>query len=244
MINILLLGINGSGKGTQAKKLAELLNYHVIGMGDLLREHKEKNTEIGKLATKLDKDGQLMPNSIIIDILREEFNKYKNSVNGFIFDGVVRTREQAKELDLLMFEFNHILIPISLEFNDRETLTNRLLKRGETSNRIEDSNIEVINKRFDVFDKNIESIKDYYNSVTDELVIIDANNDIDYVTYEILSIFNDFDTKEYPELYYNVANFLMNFHYCTDIIKHNLNGTFKQQFHMDYYKTVQQKDLF
>lgn len=162
MKNILLIGHAACGKGTQSKLLEDRLGLHILAMGDILREHKSLGTDIGKMATELDKEGKLMPNETIFMLMKDEILKHKDSCNGFIFDGVVRTLEQAKYLDNLLDELG---LPDIQIFNievDESTIIERAIKRGKTSGRVEDSNVEVIKKRINVFNESTVPALEYY----------------------------------------------------------------------------------
>ena len=152
MINIVLFGPPGSGKGTQAENLIEKFNLKQISTGDLFRFNMKNDTELGKLAKFYIDKGELVPDQVTTDMLREEVQKPTNSA-GFIFDGYPRTANQTEALENIVKEVlnSEISVCLSLVVED-ETLVKRLIKRGETSGRIDDSNEEIIRNR----------IKEYY----------------------------------------------------------------------------------
>lgn len=152
MINIVLFGPPGSGKGTQAQNLIQKFNLKQISTGDLFRFNMKNNTELGQLAkTYIDK-GELVPDEVTTEMLKEEVKKGGDN-NGFIFDGYPRTANQTAALEQIVNEVlkDEISVCLSLVVED-EVLVERLLKRGETSGRTDDSNEEIIRNR----------IKEYY----------------------------------------------------------------------------------
>ncbi|GGP06432.1 adenylate kinase [Cloacibacterium rupense] len=152
MINVVLFGPPGSGKGTQAQNLIEKFNLKQISTGDLFRFNIKNNTELGILANSFIEKGQLVPDQVTIDMLIEEVKKPTDAA-GFIFDGFPRTAVQTDALEVIVKEVlnDKIDVCLSLIVED-EILVQRLTKRGETSGRSDDSNEEVIRAR----------IKEYY----------------------------------------------------------------------------------
>lgn len=147
MINIVLFGPPGSGKGTQAQHLIEKFNLKQISTGDLFRFNIKNNTELGVLAKSFIDKGALVPDQVTIDMLTDELRKPTNC-NGFIFDGFPRTATQTQALETIVDkELNSkISICLSLVVDDK-VLVERLLKRGETSGRTDDSNETIIRNR-------------------------------------------------------------------------------------------------
>ncbi|NMR35214.1 adenylate kinase [Chryseobacterium aquaticum] len=152
MINIVLFGPPGSGKGTQAQNLIEKFNLKQISTGDLFRYNMKNDTELGKLAKSYIDKGELVPDQVTIDMLVDELRKPTDAA-GFIFDGYPRTAVQTEALEkIVKNELNdEIDICLSLIVED-QVLVERLLKRGETSGRTDDSNVQIIENR----------IKEYY----------------------------------------------------------------------------------
>lgn len=147
MINIVLFGPPGSGKGTQAQHLIEKYNLKQISTGDLFRFNMKNDTELGKLAKSYIDKGHLVPDEVTTDMLTEEVKK-PTETNGFIFDGYPRTANQTEALEKIVKEElnDEISLCLSLVVED-EILVQRLLKRGETSGRTDDSNEEIIRSR-------------------------------------------------------------------------------------------------
>lgn len=185
---ILLIGQAASGKGTQAKLISDRLGLKTIAMGEILREHKRKGTDIGKLATELDKEGKLMPNETIIEIMRQYIMENKDSVNGFVLDGVVRTVEQAKALDLLIDELDisggteSFFLEIYYLDVTVNTIIERALERGKTSGRIEDFDEKIIRKRINVFREKTSPVLDYYG---DRLAKLNGELDVEHIYFAI-----------------------------------------------------------
>ena len=157
MINIVLFGPPGSGKGTQAQNLIEKFNLKQISTGDLFRYNMKNGTELGKLAKSYIDKGELVPDQVTTDMLIDEVKK-PTDTNGFIFDGYPRTANQTEALEKIVKELlnDEISVCLSLIVND-EILVERLLKRGETSGRTDDSNEEIIRAR----------IKEYYTKTAE-----------------------------------------------------------------------------
>lgn len=152
MINIVLFGPPGSGKGTQAQNLIEKFSLKQISTGDLFRYNMKNDTELGKLAKSYIDKGELVPDQVTIDMLTDELKK-PCETNGYIFDGFPRTAMQTEALEEIVKEVlnSTINVCLSLIVEDK-VLVQRLLKRGETSGRTDDSNQEIITNR----------IKEYY----------------------------------------------------------------------------------
>ncbi|KPH12879.1 adenylate kinase [Chryseobacterium sp. ERMR1:04] len=152
MINIVLFGPPGSGKGTQAQNLIEKFNLKQISTGDLFRFNMKNDTELGKLAKSYIDKGELVPDQVTTDMLIDELRK-PTDTNGFIFDGYPRTVAQTEALEKIVKEELNDNIDVCLSLIVEDTaLVERLLKRGETSGRTDDSNVEIIGNR----------IKEYY----------------------------------------------------------------------------------
>ncbi|WP_428067740.1 adenylate kinase [Chryseobacterium gambrini] len=152
MINIVLFGPPGSGKGTQAQNLIEKFNLKHISTGDLFRFNMKNDTELGKLAKSYIDKGELVPDQVTTDMLIDEIRKPTDAA-GFIFDGYPRTAVQTEALEKIVKEElnDEIDVCLSLVVED-SILVDRLLKRGEISGRSDDSNVEIIQNR----------IKEYY----------------------------------------------------------------------------------
>ena len=147
MINIVLFGPPGSGKGTQAQNLIEKFNLKQISTGDLFRYNIKNETELGQLAKSYMDKGQLVPDQVTIDMLIDEVKK-PTDASGFIFDGFPRTAAQTQALETIVKNVLDTKINLCLALIvDDEILVQRLLKRGETSGRTDDANEEIIRAR-------------------------------------------------------------------------------------------------
>jgi len=161
MINLVLFGPPGAGKGTQAAYLAE--TYHLIHLstGDMLRHEISAETEIGLKVKDLICRGELVPDSMVIDLIRHRLDS-NPSVNGFLFDGFPRTVPQAEALDKLLVHYGRsVSAMLSLEVENEE-LINRLMARGATSGRSDDSDRSVIENRIQVYHEKTEPLINYY----------------------------------------------------------------------------------
>lgn len=157
MINIVLFGPPGSGKGTQAQNLIEKFNLKQISTGDLFRFNMKNDTELGKLAKSYIDKGELVPDQVTTDMLIDEIRKPSDAA-GFIFDGYPRTAVQTEALERIVKEELNDEIDICLSLVVEDTiLVERLLKRGEISGRSDDSNVEIIENR----------IKEYYTKTAE-----------------------------------------------------------------------------
>lgn len=162
MINIVLFGPPGSGKGTQAQNLIEKFNLKQISTGDLFRFNMKNDTELGKLAKYYIDKGELVPDQVTINMLVDELKK-PTEANGFIFDGFPRTSYQTEVLDQIVKEQLHseISVCLSLIVED-EILVQRLVKRGETSGRVDDSEEEIIRHRIEEYYAKTAEVAELY----------------------------------------------------------------------------------
>lgn len=160
MLNIVIFGAPGSGKGTQSEKITEKYGIRHISTGDVLREEIKNGTELGKTAKRYIDEGQLLPDELIIDILAGVLDSMKGH-NGVIFDGFPRTIPQAEALKkLLQVRGQDITAMLDLDVPEEELIT-RLLKRGQESGRADD-NMETIKKRLDVYKSQTFPLIEYY----------------------------------------------------------------------------------
>lgn len=161
MINLVLFGKPGAGKGTQAEFLKEKYNLKHISTGDVFRYNIKNNTELGTLAKSYMDKGDLVPDEVTIKMLEDEVNKNPEA-DGFIFDGFPRTVAQAEALDnFLESKDMKINATVALDAND-EILIERLLERGKVSGRSDDQDVSKIRNRFDEYNQKTAPLKDYY----------------------------------------------------------------------------------
>ena len=163
MLNIVLFGPPGAGKGTQSTKLMDKYQLVHLSTGDLLRSEKEAGTKLGLEAKKLMDQGLLVPDEVVIGMISSKLDKEKNA-KGFIFDGFPRTVAQAKALDQLLVEKkSSISMMLALEVDDEELLK-RLLLRGKDSGRADDQDESIIRNRINEYNKKTAPLKDFYNA--------------------------------------------------------------------------------
>ena len=160
MINIILFGPPGSGKGTQAEKLVKKYNLLHISTGDLFRYNLKNNTKLGIEAKKFIDKGELVPDRVTVKMLKERVEE-NPKVKGFIFDGFPRTLPQAKSLNRLMSKRGGISKLLMLDVPDEE-LIKRLLNRGKTSGRADDKDKSIIKNRLQVYQDTTRPVFDYY----------------------------------------------------------------------------------
>lgn len=163
MLNIVLFGPPGAGKGTQSAKLIEKYNLVHLSTGDIFRANIKGGTELGVLAKSYMDQGQLVPDEVTIRMLESEANKSPEA-KGYIFDGFPRTPAQAAALDNLLASKNTgITMMLALEVEEEE-LRKRLLLRGKDSGRADDQDPTVIQKRIDVYRNETEPVRDFYQA--------------------------------------------------------------------------------
>jgi adenylate kinase len=161
MINIVLFGKPGAGKGTQAEFLKQKYNLMHLSTGDIFRYNIQNNTELGQLAKQYMDKGDLVPDAVTIKMLEDIVNKNLNSA-GFLFDGFPRTLAQAIELDDFLGNKNwNVAATIALEAND-EILINRILERGKTSGRSDDQDEQKIRHRYQEYNEKTAPLIEFY----------------------------------------------------------------------------------
>lgn len=184
MLNLVIFGGPGSGKGTQSAKIAQKYGLFHISTGDVLRDHIARRTDIGKVADSYISKGMLIPDKLMIKILEDLLVSRKDETkHGVIFDGFPRTLPQAEELDRLLTAFEtNIAAVIGLEVPDDE-LTARMLKRGAETGRADD-NEQTIKSRLAVYHKQTQPLKAYYTE-TGRYKAIDGMGTIDAIFEKI-----------------------------------------------------------
>jgi adenylate kinase len=162
MINLILFGPPGSGKGTQAAKLIEKYALVHISTGDLFRYEMSNDTPLGRQAKSFIAKGELVPDSVTIAMLRNKVEAHPEA-KGFIFDGFPRTITQAQSLDALLSEKSTAISAlIALQVEDEE-IVDRIKKRGATSGRTDDTNETIVRNRIEVYKSETAPVFDYYN---------------------------------------------------------------------------------
>ena len=164
MFNLILFGPPGSGKGTQSEKLVEKYGLIHLSTGNLLREEIANRTPLGLEAKNFMDKGQLVPDEVVIGMIDSCLEHHKKAA-GFLFDGFPRTPAQAQALDkLLALKKTEIALLLALEVSEEE-LVKRLLNRGKTSGRSDDTNEAVIHQRFIVYNNETAPIAEHYKKL-------------------------------------------------------------------------------
>ena len=162
MLNIVIFGAPGSGKGTQSERIVEKYGINHISTGDVLRAEIKNGTELGKTAKGYIDQGQLIPDELMIDILGSVFDSFKDS-KGVIFDGFPRTIAQAEALKKMLAERGQdVSVMVDLDVPEEELMV-RLIKRGKDSGRADD-NEETIKKRLHVYHSQTAPLIDWYKN--------------------------------------------------------------------------------
>ncbi len=186
MLNIVLFGPPGAGKGTQSERLIEKYGLTHLSTGDIFRANIKGESELGLLAKSYMDKGHLVPDSVTIDMLRAEVLK-SNSSKGYIFDGFPRTTAQAEALDEFLQSINtSISVMLALDVEENE-LKNRLLKRAEVSGRADDADTTIIENRIAVYNKETAPVKNYYDS-QNKLISISGIGTIDEITQRLFAV--------------------------------------------------------
>jgi adenylate kinase len=177
MFNLILFGPPGSGKGTQSEKLIAKYGLKHLSTGDLLRSEIASQTALGVEAKKIMDKGQLVPDEVVIGMISSSLDASPNA-KGFLFDGFPRTPAQAEALDkLLELKKTSIVVMLALNVSEEE-LVKRLMKRGETSGRSDDTNENVIRARITEYHNKTAVVADYYRNF-DKVVLVKGEGTVD-----------------------------------------------------------------
>ena len=193
MLNIILFGKPGSGKGTQASFIKDKYSLIHISTGDVFRKNMSNNTELGLLAKAYMEKGELVPDIVTVNMLKDEINSFM-PCNGFIFDGFPRTTFQAKELDNLLLDKSlKIDLTIALDV-DNNSLIERLLERGKSSGRVDDQSVEKINIRLKEYDNKTKPLVDYYND-QNKFYSVNGIGSLEQITSRIEEVIEEFNNE-------------------------------------------------
>ena len=193
MLNILIFGPPGCGKGTQSEFLVSKYNLKHLSTGDIFRYNIKNETNLGLEAKSFIEKGQLVPDSVTIGMLNKEMRSI-NNLNGFLFDGFPRTIKQAQSLDQFLLKLNQeISLMICIEVPESE-LIKRLLIRGESSDRKDDQNKEIITNRIEIYKEQTEILKDYYLA-QNKFYSVDGTSSIQEVKEKIFSLIDSYNLK-------------------------------------------------
>jgi adenylate kinase len=185
-MNLLLLGPQGSGKGTQAKLISRTYGIPQVATGDMLREIKELDTELGRRVREIYNRGDLVDDATIVELIESRLDR-GDTIPGFILDGFPRNTAQAEALDELLARLGRDLdVVFELQVVDREVLLERLAKRAADEGRTDDTP-EAIRKRLEIYDRDTAPLVEYYRSTRGNVVGIHADRPIEDVFAEIRS---------------------------------------------------------
>lgn len=183
MLNLVIFGAPGSGKGTQSARLIDEYGLYHISTGELLRDHIGRGTELGKIADKYISKGQLIPDDLMISILDDVLSQRINDKNGVVFDGFPRTIPQAEALKKLLRKHGTDLHGvIGLEVPEDE-LVKRMLHRGEIEGRADDTP-DTIKNRLNVYHSQTQPLAEYYKR-QGHYMPIDGNRVVDEIFADI-----------------------------------------------------------
>jgi len=186
MINLVLFGKPGAGKGTQAEFLKSKYQLFHISTGDLFRHHITNKTALGTLAQSYMDQGDLVPDQVTIDMLKDAVESHPQA-KGFIFDGFPRTTKQAEALDAFLREKSmQISATLALEADD-DVLVERLINRGKTSGRADDQDEQKIRNRFDEYNNKTAPLRAFYEG-QGKFHSVDGIGSIDEITQRLTAL--------------------------------------------------------
>lgn len=188
MFNLVIFGPPGAGKGTQSEKIIDDFKFYHISTGDMFRMHISQDTPIGKKVKEILADGELVPDSITIEMLEEEVRN-NHEVNGFIFDGFPRTVTQAEALDkFLEAKGQKIDLVLQLDVTE-DVIKERIAEREKTSGRADDSALKLIKRIDEYFNKTIHVLP--YYQAQNKVVKINGIGEIDLIAKQINKTISD-----------------------------------------------------
>ena len=188
MLNIIIFGAPGSGKGTQSTLIKDKYELLHLSTGDLLREEIASETDLGRVASEYIAKGQLVPDDLIIDMIDKTIEEKTTSgaYKGIILDGFPRTVAQAEALDELIKKRNKDISVLLDLVVDEQELIDRLVLRGQTSGRSDD-NLETIKKRLEVYHEKTKPVNDHYKK-QNKHTVVDGSGSIDEIFERICNI--------------------------------------------------------
>lgn len=190
MLNIVLFGPPGAGKGTQSEKIIDKYKLVHISTGDLFRKHLSEGTDLGKLAQGYMDQGKLVPDEVVVGMVEDRI-KDRLDAGGFIFDGFPRTVHQAAELDKMLRSHQlSISGMIALEVPEDE-LRQRIKERAKTSGRVDDQDDEKITTRIQVYREETSPVAGYYQQ-QDKFNSINGVGSIDDIFGQICQVIDSF----------------------------------------------------
>ena len=190
MLNLILFGKPGSGKGTQASLIKNKYDLVHISTGDVFRKNMSNKTDLGMLAKGYMEKGELVPDEVTVNMLKEELEDHL-PCEGFIFDGFPRTTYQAEKLDVLLSKYSlNIHLTVALDV-DNGTLIERLLNRGKSSGRADDQSEDKINIRLQEYDKKTKPLIEFYTK-QNKYKSINGMGDLDDITTRIVNLLDNY----------------------------------------------------
>ena len=190
MLNIVIFGPPGSGKGTQSEKILKKYKLIHLSTGDILRNAIAKETPLGIMAKKYMDKGELVPDKDVIQMVINKLDK-NTEANGYIFDGFPRTQNQAKFLKNLLKERNtKINVMVTLDVNHDE-LVKRLLNRSKEMNRSDDKNVSIIENRINIYNKQTAPIIEFYKK-ENKYQSVDGMGTVDKIFGRICTIIDKY----------------------------------------------------
>ena len=183
-MNVLVLGPQGSGKGTQAKLIAKTYGIPQVATGDMARELKELDTPLGHEVKEIYDRGELLSDDLIVRMIRDRLSR-GDTIPGFILDGFPRNLAQAEALDALLEEVGRSLdVVFEFRIGDREVLMERIAKRAIEEGRTDDTP-DAIRKRLEIYDRETAPLVEHYRAKQANVVGIHADQPVDDVFAEI-----------------------------------------------------------
>ena len=193
-MNVLLLGPQGSGKGTQAKLIAKTYGIPQVATGDMARELKELDSPLGREVKEIYDRGELLPDDLIVRMIRDRLDR-GDTIPGFILDGFPRNLPQAEALDTLLAELGRGLdVVFEFQIGDREVLMERIAIRAVEEGRTDDTP-DAIRKRLEIYDRNTAPLVEHYRATRTNVVGIHADQPVDDVFAEIRSALEQVATR-------------------------------------------------
>jgi len=193
-VNVLVLGPQGSGKGTQAKLIAKTYGIPQVATGDMARELKELDSPLGREVKEIYDRGELLPDDLIVRMIRDRLDR-GDTIPGFILDGFPRNLPQAEALDTLLAELGRGLdVVFEFQIGDREVLMERIAKRAVEEGRTDDTP-DAIRKRLEIYDRNTAPLVEHYRATRTNVVGIHADQPVDDVFAEIRSALEQVATR-------------------------------------------------
>jgi adenylate kinase len=183
-VNVLLLGPQGSGKGTQAKLIAKTYGIPQVATGDMARELKELDTPLGHEVKEIYDRGELLSDDLIVRMIHDRLSR-GDTIPGFILDGFPRNLAQAEALDALLEEVGRSLdVVFEFQIGDREVLMERIAKRAVEEGRTDDTP-DAIRKRLEIYDRETAPLVEHYRAKRANVVGIHADQPVDAVFAEV-----------------------------------------------------------